>query len=309
MICYFFWDDDLIFVEQVEIFDFVFELKKDWWVDKSFVGLQMVVVIFDKFFMCICVLFVVGIVDFGGLLLIILIVSSQFGGKEILLDMVRVLECQVVVIVWCMYVQLGFEEMVVGICVFVINVLFDDFYLCQLFVDLLMICEYKGDLKGFILIFFGDGQSNMVYFYVFVGVIVGMYVCIVFLEDYVFCVDVIEVVDCCVVEIGGLIVLYIDLVEVVVGVDVVVIDIWVLMGKEEEKIVCICDFGGYKVILEMMILVDFEVIFIYCFFVDCGYEVDFSVIDGLQSVVWDEVENWLYVQKVLLVWFFGKKDV
>lgn len=76
MICYFFCDDDIMQVEQIVIFDFVEMIECDCWGLILLVGLQMVVVIFDKLLICICVSFVVGIVDFGGSFLIILIVNS-----------------------------------------------------------------------------------------------------------------------------------------------------------------------------------------------------------------------------------------
>ncbi|MGR9993530.1 ornithine carbamoyltransferase, partial [Escherichia coli] len=76
----------------------------------------------------------------------------------------------------------------------------------------------------------------------------------------------------------------------------------VSMGKEEEKIARIRDLGGFKVTTDLMSRADEDAIFIHCLPADRGYEVEAEVIDGPQSVVWDEAENRLHAQKALLVW-------
>ena len=107
---------------------------------------------------------------------------------------------------------------------------------------------------------------------------------------------------------GGSVRVLTDPVEAVTGADVVVTDTWVSMGKEEEKLAGIRDLGGYKVTPETMEIADSEAIFIHCLPADRGYEVDSEVIDGPQSVVWDEAENRLHAQKALLVWLLGKQE-
>lgn len=301
-------DDDLTPAEQAEILDLALELKKDRWADKSLAGPQTVAVIFDKSSTRTRVSFAVGIADLGGSPLIISTASSQLGGKETPSDTARVLERQVAAIVWRTYAQSGLEEMAAGTRVPVINALSDDFHPCQLLADLLTIREHKGDLKGLTLTFFGDGRSNMAHSYALAGVTAGMHVRIASPEDYAPRADVIEAADRRAAETGGSITLYTDPVEAAAGADVVVTDTWVSMGKEEEKIARIRDLGGYKVTPETMTLADPEAIFIHCLPADRGYEVDSSVIDGPQSVVWDEAENRLHAQKALLVWLLGKKD-
>jgi ornithine carbamoyltransferase len=78
------------------------------------------------------------------------------------------------------------------------------------------------------------------------------------------------------------------------------------MGKEEEKLERLRDLGAYKVTGETMGLAKDDAIFIHCLPADRGYEVDSEVIDGPQSVVWDEAENRLHAQKALLVWLLRK---
>ena len=101
---------------------------------------------------------------------------------------------------------------------------------------------------------------------------------------------------------GGSVTLLTDVNEAAAGADVIVTDTWVSMGKEEEKVARLRDLGGYKVTSELMATAKDDAIFIHCLPADRGYEVDAQVIDGPQSVVWDEAENRLHAQKALLVW-------
>jgi ornithine carbamoyltransferase len=101
---------------------------------------------------------------------------------------------------------------------------------------------------------------------------------------------------------GGSITIYTDPIEAVAGADVVVTDTWVSMGKEEEKAHRLVDLASYRVDAELMSLAKPDALFLHCLPADRGYEVTADVIDGPQSVVWDEAENRLHAQKALLVW-------
>ncbi|WP_345752818.1 ornithine carbamoyltransferase [Microbacterium rhizophilus] len=295
-------DDDITPAEQSEILDLAAQLKKDRWADKSLAGPQTVAVIFDKSSTRTRVSFAVGIADLGGSPLIISTASSQLGGKETPADTARVLERQVAAIVWRTYAQAGLEEMAKDTVVPVVNALSDDFHPCQLLADLLTIREHKGALAGLTLSFFGDGRSNMAHSYVLAGVTAGMHVRVASPEDYAPREDVIADADRIAAETGGSVTLLTDPLEAAAGADVVVTDTWVSMGKEEEKLARLRDLGAYKVTQETMSVADAEAIFIHCLPADRGYEVDADVIDGPQSVIWDEAENRLHAQKALLVW-------
>ncbi|MBN9178246.1 MAG: ornithine carbamoyltransferase [Microbacterium sp.] len=295
-------DDDLSPAEQAEILDLAVSLKKDRWKLKPLEGPQTVAVIFDKSSTRTRVSFAVGIADLGGSPLVISTANSQLGGKETPSDTARVLERQVAAIVWRTYAQAGLEEMARGTTVPVVNALSDDFHPCQLLADLLTIREHKGDLKGLTLTFFGDGLSNMGHSYVLACVTAGMHVRVASPAAYAPRADVIADADRIAAQTGGSVTLFTDPNEAAAGSDVIVTDTWVSMGKEEEKIQRVHDLGGYKVTEEIMALASPEAIFIHCLPADRGYEVDAEVIDGPQSVVWDEAENRLHAQKALLVW-------
>ncbi len=295
-------DDDLTQAEQSEILDLAEAVKKDRWGTRPLAGPQTVAVIFDKSSTRTRVSFAVGIADLGGVPLIISTANSQLGGKESPSDTARVLERQVAAIVWRTYAQSGLVEMAAGTTVPVINALSDEFHPCQLLADLLTIREHKGQLAGLTVTFLGDGADNMVHSYLLAGATAGMHVRVACPADYMPDERVVADADAIAVRTGGSITIYTDPLEAVAGADVVVTDTWVSMGKEEEKAARVASLSSYKVDADMMALAKPDAIFLHCLPADRGYEVTGEVIDGPQSVIWDEAENRLHAQKALMVW-------
>jgi ornithine carbamoyltransferase len=297
-------DDDLSPLEQKEILDLAEQIKADRWGRKPLAGPQTVAVIFDKSSTRTRVSFAVGIADLGGTPLIISTANSQLGGKETASDTARVLERQVAAIVWRTYGQEGLIEMAHGTQVPVINALSDEFHPCQLLADLLTIREHKGELAGLTVAFLGDGADNMVHSYLLAGATAGMHVRIACPSNYQPLSDVVADAEKIAATTGGSISILTDAAEAVTDADVVVTDTWVSMGKEDEKAVRVTTLGAYKVDSAMMALAKPDAIFMHCLPADRGYEVDAEVIDGPQSVIWDEAENRLHAQKALMVWLF-----
>jgi len=299
-------DDDLTPAEQAEILDLAVAVKADRWGRRPLDGPQTVAVIFDKSSTRTRVSFAVGIADLGGSPLIISTASSQLGGKETPSDTARVLERMVSAIVWRTYAQAGLEEMSAGTRVPVVNALSDDFHPCQLLADLLTIREHRGRLAGLTVAFLGDGASNMAHSYLLAGATAGMHVRIAAPAPFAPRADVVADAERRAAETGGSIMVTTDPVAAVAGADVVVTDTWVSMGKEDEKAHRVSTFGAYQVDTEMMAHAASDALFLHCLPADRGYEVTPEVIDGPQSVIWDEAENRLHAQKALLVWLLEK---
>ncbi|MEV8254910.1 ornithine carbamoyltransferase [Rhodoglobus sp. NPDC076762] len=299
-------DDDLSPAEQLEILDLAEKVKADRWGRKPLEGPQTVAVIFDKSSTRTRVSFAVGIADLGGSPLIISTANSQLGGKETASDTARVLERQVAAIVWRTYGQQGLIEMAHGTQVPVINALSDEFHPCQLLADLLTIREHKGELKGLTVAFLGDGADNMVHSYLLAGATAGMHVRIACPEEYLPLADVVADAEKIAASTGGSIAIITDPAEAVTAADVVVTDTWVSMGKEDEKAARVAALGAYKVDAAMMALAKPDAIFLHCLPADRGYEVEAEVIDGPQSVIWDEAENRLHAQKALMIWLLDQ---
>lgn len=299
-------DDDISPAEQADILDLARALKRDRFSTRPLEGPQTVAVIFDKSSTRTRVSFAVGIADLGGQPLIISTANSQLGGKETPSDTARVLERMVAAIVWRTYGQEGLEEMARGTTVPVVNALSDDFHPCQLLADLLTIREHKGALAGLSLAFLGDGGSNMAQSYALAGATAGMNVSIACPAEFSPAPSVIGDARAIAEKTGGSIHVMEDPAAALQGVDVVVTDTWVSMGKEDEKAERVATFGRYQVDAEKMALASPEAIFLHCLPADRGFEVAPEVIDGPQSVIWDESENRLHAQKALLVWLLER---
>ncbi|TFC18827.1 ornithine carbamoyltransferase [Cryobacterium glucosi] len=298
-------DDDISPAEQAEILDLAVELKRDRFQAKPLAGPQTVAVIFDKSSTRTRVSFAVGIADLGGSPLIISTANSQLGGKETAGDTARVLERQVAAIVWRTYGQAGLEEMALGTTVPVVNALSDDFHPCQLLADLLTIREHRGELAGLTLTFLGDGACNMAHSYLLAGATAGMHIRVASPAGYTPQPQVLADAEAIAAKTGGSITLYTDPAEAVTGVDVVVTDTWVSMGFEDEKAARVASLGAYRVDSALLARAKPDALFMHCLPADRGYEVTADVIDGPQSIIWDEAENRLHAQKALLVWLLG----
>lgn len=300
-------DDDITQAEQTEILDLAVALKAQPYSEKPLAGPQTVAVIFDKTSTRTRVSFAVGIADLGGVPLIMDSGSSQLGAKESVSDTARVLERMVSAIVWRTFSQAGLEEMAAGTTVPVVNALSDEFHPCQLLADLLTIREHKGALAGLTVAFVGDGSSNMAHSYLLACAVAGMHVRIAAPAGYQPNPAIVRDADEISLETGGSVAVTEDAALAVSGADVVVTDTWVSMGQEDQKAQRVADFGAYQVDAALMAQADATAIFLHCLPAYRGYEVSADVIDGQQSVIWDEAENRLHAQKALLAWLLRHK--
>ncbi|MEV8214606.1 ornithine carbamoyltransferase [Leifsonia sp. NPDC077715] len=299
-------DDDLSPAEQAEVLALAADLKRDRFSAKPLAGPQTVAVIFDKTSTRTRVSFSVGISDLGGSPLVIQSGESQLGGKESIADTARVLERMVAAIVWRTYAQAGLEEMAEGTRVPVVNALSDDFHPCQILADLLTVREHKGRTEGLTMTYVGDGANNMAHSYLLGGATAGMHVRIAAPAAYAPDASIVADARAIAERTGGSVAVLTDPAEAAAGADVVVTDTWVSMGQEAEKAERVAVFGDYTVDGRLMGLAASDAIFLHCLPAYRGYEMSADVLDGPQSVVWDEAENRLHAQKALLAWLLEK---
>lgn len=299
-------DDDLTPAEQAEVLDLAVKLKVAPYSARPLEGPQTVAVIFDKTSTRTRVSFAVGISDLGGVPLIMDSATSQLGAKESIADTARVLDRQVAAIVWRTYAQSGLEEMAHYSTVPVINSLSDDFHPCQLLADLLTIREHKGALAGLTVAFIGDGSSNMAHSYLLACATAGMHVRVAAPDDYQPRLDILLDAEKIADNTGGSVTVTTDPALATTGADVVVTDTWVSMGQEAAKEQRVKDFAGFQVDALLMMKAADEAIFLHCLPAYRGYEVSGEVLDGKQSVIWDEAENRLHAQKALMAFLLER---
>lgn len=301
-------DDDLSPAEQAEVLALAAELKRDRFSRTPLAGPQTVAVFFDKTSTRTRVSFAAGIADLGGSPLVVSSADSQLGGKESIADTARVLERMVSAIVWRTFAQSGLEEMAADTRVPVVNALSDDFHPCQILADLQTIQEHKGSLAGLTMSYFGDGANNMAHSYLLGGATAGMHVRIAAPAEYAPDAQIVADARRIAEGTGGSVAVLTDPAAAAAGADVVVTDTWVSMGQEGEKAERLAVFGDYQVSAAIMAQAASDAIFLHCLPAYRGYEVAAEVIDGPQSVIWDEAENRLHAQKALLAWLLAKNQ-
>ncbi|BBE22391.1 ornithine carbamoyltransferase [Arthrobacter sp. MN05-02] len=303
-------DTDLSPAEQAEVLDLAAELKAAPYAHAPFAaegaGRRTVAVIFDKTSTRTRVSFAAGIADLGGVPLIIGAGDSQLGHKETITDTAKVLERMVATIVWRTYSQAGLEEMAAASSVPVINALSDDYHPCQLLADLLTIREHKGALAGLTMTYLGDSANNMANSYLLAGATAGMHVRIAGPEGYLPEPSVVAAAEARAAETGGSVLVTTDAAVALAGADVVATDTWVSMGQEDEKAARQELFRSYAVDAAAMAQAAPDAVVLHCLPAYRGYEIAAEVIDGPQSLVWDEAENRLHAQKALMTWLVAR---
>ena len=295
-------DDDLSPFEQKEVLDLAFELKAHRFNSKVFAGPESVALIFDKPSTRTRVSFSVGVSDLGGAPLVIDSATSQLGSQESVADTARVLDKQVAMIVWRTFAQSGLEQMAANSLVPVINGLSDDFHPCQLLADLMTVRENLGELTGKVLCFIGDTSNNMAHSYLLAGATAGMKVRVAGPLKYQPSSSVLAKARQIAESTGGSVDYYTDPKLALVDSDVVATDTWVSMGKQDQKAQRLEDFTGFRLDAELLAIAKSGAIVLHCLPAYRGLEITDEVLEGPQSVVWDQAENRLHAQKALMVW-------
>ncbi|MFC9694559.1 ornithine carbamoyltransferase [Kribbella sp. NPDC056951] len=299
-------DDDLSPVEQDEVLTLAQQLTSDRYGHQPLAGPKSVAVIFDKASTRTRISFAVGIAELGGASLIIDAQTSQMGRGEPIADTARVLDRQVAAIVWRTAGQTRIDEMAAASQVPVVNALTDEFHPCQILADLLTIRQHKGSTAGLKLVYFGDGANNMAHSYLLGGVTAGMHVVIASPADFQPDPAILERAVEIAAETGGSAAWTDDPYAAVDGADVIATDTWVSMGQEGEAALREAPFVPYAVTEQLLAKANSDAIVLHCLPAYRGKEIEAAVLDGPQSVVWDEAENRLHAQKALLSWLLAR---
>ncbi len=305
MVRHFLRDDDLSPAEQREVLALALAFREDRYVRRPLAGPRAVAVIFDKPTLRTQVSFATGIAELGGFPLAVDGNLARIGVRESVADTARVLGRQVAAIVWRTFDQSRVEEMAAVGGVPVVNALTDQFHPCQILADLTTVAQHRGGLdalEGQTLAYVGDGANNMAHSYLLGGATAGLHVRIGTPEGYLPDPAVLAAAAERARATGGSVRVVHDLGAAVTGADVVATDTWVSMGQEDEAAVREQPFVPFRVDGAALALAAPDAIVLHCLPAYRGKEITAEVIDGPQSVVWDEAENRLHAQKALLTW-------
>ncbi len=251
--------------------------------------------------------FEVGMYQLGGSALFLSANDIQLGRGESVYDTANVLSRFLDGIMIRTFKQSDVEDLARFGSIPVINGLTDLVHPCQILADFQTIREHKeGQLKGLKLAYIGDG-NNMAHSLLYGGAKVGMDIAVATPPEYMCDEQVVKNAQEDAKATGAKLILTCDPQEAIKGADVVYADTWVSMGQEEEKEEKIKVFSNYQINKELFSQADKHAIFLHCLPAYRGYEVTEDVIDGPQSVVFDEAENRLHAQKAVMVRLLGKQ--
>ena len=237
--------------------------------------------------------FEAGMYQMGGSVVHLTTDGSQLGRSEPIEDSAKVISRMVDIVMIRTYEQAKLVKFAANSRVPVINGLTNEFHPCQILADIFTFIEHRGSIQGKVVAWVGDG-NNMANTWLQAAEILGFTVHVSTPSGYEIdpAVAGIASTDCYKV--------FKDPMDACRGADLVTTDVWTSMGYEAENEARKKAFADWCVDADMMAVAKPDALFMHCLPAHRGEEVEADVIDGPQSVVWDEAENRMHVQKVLM---------
>ena len=237
--------------------------------------------------------FEAGMYQMGGSVVHLTTGDSHLGRAEPIEDTAKVISRMVDMVMIRTYEQTKIERFAAHSRVPVINGLTNEFHPCQILADIFTYIEHRGSIKGKTVAWVGDG-NNMANTWLQASEILGFTVHVSTPSGYE--------VDQSVAGIRSSesYRVFKNPLQACAGADLVTTDVWTSMGFEAENEARLKAFAAWRVDDEMMRAAKPQALFMHCLPAHRGEEVDASVIDGPQSVVWDEAENRMHAQKALM---------
>jgi ornithine carbamoyltransferase len=250
--------------------------------------------IFEKPSLRTRVTFEIGVFQLGGHGLFY---QTLLGERESVPDIARNLERWVDGIVARTYSHQHLIDLAEYASVPVINALSDREHPCQILADAQALREHKGGFAGLKVVFVGDG-NNVFASWAHFAARIPIDLTLVCPEGYEIAPDILDFTQR---EAKGTVVVTHDVKTGVAGADAVYTDVWASMGQEDETEARARVFRPYQVNAQLMALAKKDAVFMHCLPAHRGWEVTDEVIDSRQSIVFDEAENRLHVQKAVMV--------
>ena len=237
--------------------------------------------------------FEAGMNQLGGSVITLMTRDTQRGRGEPLEDVARVVSRMVDIVMIRTFEQSIIERFAAHSRVPVINGLTNEYHPCQIMGDIFTYIEQRGAIRGKTVAWIGD-SNNVCNTWLQAAAIFGFNVHVSTPPGYEIEPERAGIYDTSHFE------SFTDPLEAARGADLVTTDVWTSMGMEAENAERKQDFEDWQVDAEMMRLAKTDALFMHCLPAHRGEEVAAAVIDGPQSVVWDEAENRLHVQKALM---------
>ena len=273
---------------------------------KDYMPKKTLGMIFEKSSTRTRVSFETGIYQLGGIGLFLSSNDIQLGRGEPMSDTARVISRMVDMVMIRTFEQSKIEEFAKYSKVPVINGLTNEYHPVQLMADYMTIQE-AGLEKDLVAAYVGDG-NNMTHSWLNLAAKLGFELRIATPKGYEVDAKILSDAQELAKKSGAKIIITNDPKVAVKGATVVTTDTWVSMGQESEKEKRLKDFDGYIVDSTMMALADKKAIFLHCLPAYRGFEVSEDVLEGSQSMIFEEAENRLHAQKGVMVWLDRKRD-
>jgi ornithine carbamoyltransferase len=273
---------------------------------RALAGRQMVM-FFEKPSLRTRLTFEAGMASLGGTAMFVDQTHERLDAREKLSDVAHNLERWVDLIVLRTYSQRTIEGMAQHASVPVINALSDLEHPCQALADYLTLAERFGDLKDRCLAYVGDG-NNVVHSLLLTCACLGSSIRVATPSGYAPNPQIIAAAREIANETGAEIHLLTDPHEAVAGADAIYTDAWTSMGQEREESERAKIFPPYQVNAELMAKAAPHAVFMHCLPAHRGLEVTDAVMDSEQSLIFEQAENRLHVQKAILYLLLGAGD-
>jgi ornithine carbamoyltransferase len=229
----------------------------------------------------------------------------QLGQREGVVDAARVLSRYVDVIVARVFLHSDVTDLATNATVPVINALSDREHPCQILADLLTLYERRGSLRGLRLAYVGDG-NNVAHSLALAAPALGIELCFACPDGYEPDPLIMDQALSMAADTSGGIEVFRDPREAVRGADAVYTDAWYSMGQESEADIRAPVFRPYQLNSELMSFAAPNAVAMHCLPAHRNQEITDEVMDGPASVVYDQAENRLHVQKALLLRLLGR---
>lgn len=245
--------------------------------------------------------FEVGMYQLGGHALFLSSQTTQIGRGEPIKDTARVMSRYVDGIMIRTYSQTGISELAEYSDVPVINALTDSYHPCQIMADLFTVLEHKGSYKDQVYCWIGDG-NNMANSWINAAGVFGFELRIATPLGYEPDPFIVERAQ----QRGAKLIFTNDPLEAAANADVLNTDVWASMGQEEEQAKRQQDFVGFQLNSDVVAVANKDCLVLHCLPAHRGEEITDEVIEGENSVVFDEAENRLHVQKAIMATLMAK---